>query len=436
MTEQQKNNFINKSIKTHGDLYDYSKVEYVNAKTKVCIIDPVYGEFWQTPDAHSRGQNHPSRGRKIRDGSVSISTQEFINKARKIHGNLYDYSKVEYINTSTKIIIIDPEFGEFKQVPTSHLAGHGSPLRSAHLSSVSMTSNTDDFIKKAKMVHGNLYDYSKVNYKDSRTKVIIIDPIYGEFLQTPGSHLTGRGNTHRAGCGKMTTESFIERSNEIHNNFYDYSKVVYKSMHESVIIVDPEFGEFEQTPSNHLAGKGNFNRAVRYRSNLLRDTCDDFIKKATMVHENFYDYSKVVYTNCDTPVIIIDPEFGEFKQTPYNHLKGQGNPCRVGQNQIFSYIHIIMDGDVPVALKYGIESVQGTRVKSQNRKSIFEIHHYKSFRFENSEDCKSAEKECKNVLGMGIMTKDEIPDGYTETTGTENMNIIFEIYKKFGAVEL
>ena len=185
--------FISRSKEVHGDKYDYSKTVYVNQKTKVCIICPVHGEFWQVPDDHMRGVGC----RKC--GYVSASSKnrkilvDFINKAKQAHGDKYDYSQSVYINSKTPIKIICPIHGEFMQVPTIHVQGHGCMLCGFDRMKESITSNTEEFIKKARKIHGNKYDYSNVHYINDKTKVEIVCPIHGSFLQTPDCHLSGRG---------------------------------------------------------------------------------------------------------------------------------------------------------------------------------------------------------------------------------------------------
>lgn len=114
--------FIKKAQEKHGDKYDYSKVDYKNAHTKICIICPEHGEFWQTPTSHLQGTKCPKCS-----GKFHYTTQDFIEKAKQIHGDKYDYSKVEYKNNSTKVCIVCPEHGEFWQTPVNHLTGNGCP---------------------------------------------------------------------------------------------------------------------------------------------------------------------------------------------------------------------------------------------------------------------------------------------------------------------
>lgn len=119
--------------------------------------------------------------------SKRLTTEGFIEKAKKLHDNKYDYSKAEYVNTNTKVCIICPEHGEFWQTPSNHLQGKGCPKCKGK------NKTTEEFIEKANIIHNNKYDYSKVEYKSNRTKVCIICPEHGEFWQTPHEHLHGCG---------------------------------------------------------------------------------------------------------------------------------------------------------------------------------------------------------------------------------------------------
>lgn len=115
--------------------------------------------------------------------------------------------------------------------------------------------NTEEFIEKAKEIHGDKYDYSKVNYKNQKNKVTIICPIHGKFEQSPDSHLNEKcGCSKCSKVYSPTTEEFIERCKIIHGNKYDYSKVNYINMHSKITIICPIHGEFEQIAQNHIQG--------------------------------------------------------------------------------------------------------------------------------------------------------------------------------------
>lgn len=248
--------FIKKSIKKHSDKYNYSKVEYIGSQTKVCIICPEHGEFWQTPANHVRGQGCPKCAKESNGKERRNTTENFIYNAIKVHGVYYNYSKTEYINARTKVCIICPEHGEFWQIPFAHLRGQGCPNCSGR--------NMDNelFIGKAKEVHGDKYDYSKVNYVNSKDKVCIICPEHGEFWQSPAKHLYGRGCPK---CGKerniesikISLKEFIERSNKIHESIYDYSLIKeIESAHSKVDIICKKHGIFSQWVHSHLQGNG------------------------------------------------------------------------------------------------------------------------------------------------------------------------------------
>ena len=273
------------------------------------------------------------------------NTEEFIKKAKKVHGNKYDYSKVNYVGNKIEVTIICPKHGEFKQKPNDHLNGFGCSKCSGHAKS-----NTEEFIKKAKKVHGNKYDYSKVNYINNHTNVTIICPEHGEFEQTPKGHLRGQGCPKCNGGVVQTTEEFIKKAKEIHGDKYDYSKVNYINNHTEVTIICPEHGEFKQKPWSHLKGYGCQKCGFEARVNKSRLTTEEFIKRAKEIHGNKYDYNKVNYINMRTKVVIICPEHGEFEQRPGRHLIGDGCP-KCCSSTLENYIRSILD-------KYNIKYIE------------------------------------------------------------------------------
>ena len=132
------------------------------------------------------------------------TTEIFIAEAQKVHGNRYDYSEVEYVNTHVPVKIRCQQCGAFfLQEPSSHLAGRGCPKCSKKQTHKRV--NQDMFIARAKKVHGDKYDYSKVDYHDMHSKVLVICPRHGEFYQRAQSHLLG------SGCPKCKYEKHMAR---------------------------------------------------------------------------------------------------------------------------------------------------------------------------------------------------------------------------------
>ena len=213
--------FIAKAKKIHGDKYDYSKVRYVDAKTKVCIICPEHGKFEQRPSGHLKGYGCPKCAYEVKGKRRRSSLTNFIKKARKVHGDKYDYSKVDYVNSATKICIICPEHGEFLQTPDVHTRGHGCPKCKGDKISDIKTSTKEEFIKKTRKVHGDKYDYSKVDYVNNYTKVCIICPEHGEFYQKPFHHTNGHGCPK---CNLSHLERNVMKCLDDIGITYDYQK--------------------------------------------------------------------------------------------------------------------------------------------------------------------------------------------------------------------
>ena len=177
--------FIRRSNEVHKFKYDYSKVRYVNLFTPVEIICPIHGEFSQTPDNHFKGKGCPICGNEKRAKSNTYSFEEFVKRAREVHGDKYIYNEnILEDKESDKIKIICPEHGEFSQNMAVHLRGNGCPHCAGNAKM-----DTEEFIRRAREIHGDEYDYSKVNYINTQTKVCIICPKHGEFWQTPNNHL-------------------------------------------------------------------------------------------------------------------------------------------------------------------------------------------------------------------------------------------------------
>ena len=195
-----------------------------------------------------------------------------------------------------------------------------------------MAITTEEFIKRARKLHGDKYDYSKVEYKNANAKVCIICPIHGEFWQTPSKHTNCKHGCPKCGSKeRLSNDEFIKRAREIHGDKYDYSKVDYKNNRTKVLIKCKICAtEWESIPTNHLRGQGCPVCARHYLSQIFASTTEEFIKRAREIHDDKYDYSKVEYKNAQTKVCIICPVHGEFWQTPHKHINGKhGCPkCR------------------------------------------------------------------------------------------------------------
>ena len=189
----------------------------------------------------------------------------------------------------------------------------------------------DEFITKAKEIHGDKYDYSKVEYSKSNDDVVIICPKHGEFLQKPVKHLSGQGcrdcGIERRGLISRTSqEDFLKKVKKIHGDNYSFDKSVYTSANDPILVTCKIHGDFYSTPSNLYGGHGCNDCAIQKNSDNLRKSNDEFIKQAQDIHGDKYDYSQVNYSRTGDKIDIICPKHGPFDTTPNHHLRGVGCP--------------------------------------------------------------------------------------------------------------
>jgi hypothetical protein len=254
--------FIAKSIEFHGNKYIYLKSTYVNSRTKICIICPTHGEFYQLPNVHYRS-GCLACGHEVGTKKRSLTTQEFIDKSNIIHNSKYEYNNTYYINYSMPVIIKCPIHKYFLQKPAEHLNGYGCQKCGVEKYSEANRKTLSEFIKDSSATHGNKYDYSLVDYVNNETKVCIICVKHNlKFYQTPHCHIS-----QKSGCTKCkgeilsqlfkySTEEFINLANKIHNFKYDYSVTSYLGIFDNVNITCKKHGEFVLTADHHLRGRG------------------------------------------------------------------------------------------------------------------------------------------------------------------------------------
>jgi hypothetical protein len=262
---------------------------------------------------------------------------------KQVHGDRYDYSKVEYVKYNTKIKIICKEHGEFEQTPKDHKKGHGCkecanellrgrPKKTKH--------NTETTIERFTKIHGDRYDYSKVDYQGAGSKVLIICREHGEFLQRVSDHAGGANCPKCSGHYQRTLLELLDTFKEVHGDLYDYSKVnldITKKGRDSgdlsfsvdgkVTIICKEHGEFRQRAFSHMKGSGCKKCAIEKTARIrIEKTRDSILTRFKEVHGDRYDYSKVDYQGSRNKVVIICKEHGEFLKRPVEHIRGAGCP--------------------------------------------------------------------------------------------------------------
>ena len=206
MREKGKFYWIEKFNEKWKSFYDYSKLsENICWNKKEIIICPIHGEFEQTPNSHLKS-GCPKCGR-IRSDKAKLEKGKK-NFEEYCKTQTYDYSKVDYVNSKTKVCIICPEHGEFWQTPNNHMHGQGCPKCGNKITGDKLRKNTEWFIEESRKIHGNLYDYSKVNYIGIHDKVTIICPIHGVWETTPHNHINYKCKCPKCSANKKELDLY------------------------------------------------------------------------------------------------------------------------------------------------------------------------------------------------------------------------------------
>ena len=306
-------------------LYDYSKTDYLNMNTPVTIHCNKHNlDFVQLPRTHLMYSGCP----KCYSENYSSNTEEFIEKAKQVHGDRYDYSKVKYEHCATPVTIICKVHGEFEQRPNNHLRGQNCPFCVG-----AKTVNAETRPHNPALAE-KIMNFIKKEYPDEADNISVIycvkgdSPatlhckVHGDFIVNPHSLFRKRTLCVCKKCSKNDDKyklAFIEKSKKLYGDTIDYSKL---DMTDKKVKLRCKIHDvwFEQEKRNHLRYSG-CKKCILEKVSLTKD---EFIAKSKEYHNDKYDYSKVNYINNKTPVTIICPEHGEFKQLPYEHMRGKG----------------------------------------------------------------------------------------------------------------
>lgn len=249
--------FVAESKRLHGDKYDYSRTVYKGKASKVEIICPVHGVFEQVASDHLRGHGCNACSKAGRGKKSRYTQEEFIRKARMVHGDRYDYSQVEYVRSNQRVHIVCRNHGVFEQAPAQHLRGRGCPKCAIEDRANGLKDTIDQYAEKANRIHGGKYEYLSFITLDSGRKHIKAKcDIHGIFTQDCSGHLSGHGCPR---CGyeqlgldrRLSTQEFIGRAKQVHGDLYDYTKTRYVSALIPVVVTCPTHGDFSIKAAHH-----------------------------------------------------------------------------------------------------------------------------------------------------------------------------------------
>lgn len=261
---------------------------------------------------------------------ISLTTGEFICRAKTVHGSLYDYSNTEYLGAGTKVSILCNDHGAFLQLPSNHLSGNGCPACGKRKVKTSL----EAFVAKASEVHSNYYDYSRTEYAGSSQRVCVTCPEHGDFFVFPGNHLRGSkckkcATRVIADKGRLTTEEFISRGVALHGDKFSYNEASYTGKRDRVTITCSCGTTFAVLPGTHLCRRGRGGCPVCKVANSAKASTyafSEFVDRARKVHGDRYVYMESGYSLSSRKVSIECPSHGIFSQQGTSHLAGAGCP--------------------------------------------------------------------------------------------------------------
>lgn len=255
----------------------------------------------------------------------AMTQEEFILRAKEAHGEKYDYSKVEYVNSQKHVTIICPAHGEFSQSANAHIRGQGCRQCSNGSSGDRNRLSQEEFLVRLTTL-GTGYGLEKVNYTSMDKPITLVCSDHGPFTARAGNALY-----RKSGCPKCARELtglrsrkplsyYVEKSRAVHGDRFEYLGIEYQGAAAYLRVLCRDHGEFLQLAQDHIKGVGCSKCAVEIYDH------PSFINVATRVHGSRYDYSQAIYNKALSKVIICCKDHGPFTQTPSSHINGQGCP--------------------------------------------------------------------------------------------------------------
>lgn len=258
--------------------------------------------------------------------AAKLTEIEILERIKQKHGDKYSYKYFGLLGVGEYISIKCNSCGnKFKQKLYAHMGGQGCKKCGRAVGANKKKRTQDEFLVLCAEKHGSKYDYSETVYTLSTEKIKIICPDHGGFYQVANHHINGRGCPKCADCAQLDKNEFEIRSRLVHGDRYDYSMVDYRNAHEKVKIICLDHGVYEMKPNAHTSGKQGCPKCgLKSRSILNTVPFDEFLRRSRKHHGDFYGYDESTYSGSDSEILITCPEHGDFKQRAIDHSKGHG----------------------------------------------------------------------------------------------------------------
>ena len=304
MSRTSKEDFLIKANAAHRDKYGYDKLpDELRMSAKYPIYCKKCGVYFdQLLVGHVGGEHSKAKGHKacyeVTYKSEPRDEEYYRERIVNIHKDRYIYGPIVGTGKNRKIHVWCKEHGLFIQSLTNHLKGYGCFKCSRETAIEKTRYAYDEYVAKARSIHGDKFDYSLVKFKTVNDDIDIICPVHGNITQRANGHL-------KYGCAKCHSDSkiipkdvFIQRANEVHDNKYDYSEMEYNKTSEKIKIICKEHGPFKQHGGEHLRGSGcpicRSSRGELKIAKMLQKLDIPFIKEFSFTDSTFrYDFKLV-----------------------------------------------------------------------------------------------------------------------------------------------
>ena len=333
--EQARTEFLKKAKQTYKSQYTYEDVVYFNSRSKVTITCREHGSFQQTPGKLLAGTGCPSCGLERRHKSRRLKKDEVLKRLKSVHGDALRFQINEYENIRQKITVSCQLHGKFQSSIGNLFTGRGCLKCSLAKTAHSRRLSNDDWIKKAKAVHGNRYNYKDTCYDGANNKLTIICRQHGPFEIRASNHIN-----KKQGCRKcvqpnaswastkrkprVSPEKFLERFFLAHpTKKLRVDIATYENMNSQVRVKCIEHGNFAAKPSNLVRGSGCPKCAHNSNSESRRLPLNDFIKRCSSLYNDAYEYDYVEYKNLHEYILVECPQHGIWSVIAANHLHGK-----------------------------------------------------------------------------------------------------------------
>jgi hypothetical protein len=461
--------FIEKAKKIHGNDFDYSDTEYIDAKTKLKIKHNICGSvLYVIPHSHlnnSGGSCLTCAKEKARKDNT-YTKEQFLRLVTKRYGDSFDYSEVDYIDMKTRIKITHKKCGKVSNIyPNSHLNAKSEGCRSCSCKErerkTPKRTTTEIFIKKSKKIYGEDFDYGNSKYSDHESKIEIKHKKCGKdfFASYKDFVLKKKGCFY---CNeelykkewRITTGSFIERAKNIHGDSFDYSEVCYVNPKTKIKVKHNKCGSWLFIrPHNHLSHEiGCRFCATEERAKKRRGDTESFIERARKIHGDEFDYSEAYYKNARDPVKIIHKSCGKIlyvrpdnhvnKKTKCIHCRGEvANKKNTHTSEVFTKQAQKIHGD---KYDYSLVDYKNAREKviiiCRNCKNTFSQTPTNHISKHNTNGCPDCYSSTREKIIMNWLDRNKIKYKKEKTFNTcknpkTNYKLRFDFYlEDFGAL--